>query len=192
MKKILAPLIGAALLSWAVYAMEEVDPVLAEISNFRQYSDTFASAGQPTREQFQLLADQGFERIVYIAFSNNNNALADADQLVKGLGMEYMHVPVAFDNPLADDFYAFADSMRRNTGKKTLLHCQVNARATAFSFLYRVLFDDISITDAKADMNTVWQPNAVWRDFIFAVLDQNNVSPECEGCDWTPPPPRGQ
>ena len=192
MKKILAPLIGSALLSSAVYAMEEVDPVLAEISNFRQYSDTFASAGQPTREQFQLLADQGFERIVYIAFSNNNNALADADQLVKGLGMEYMHVPVAFDNPLADDFYAFADSMRRNTGKKTLLHCQVNARATAFSFLYRVLFDDISITDAKADMNTVWQPNAVWRDFIFAVLDQNNVSPECEGCDWTPPPPRGQ
>ena len=192
MKKILAPLIGSALLSSAVYAMEEVDPVLAWISNFRQYSDTFASAGQPTREQFQLLADQGFERIVYIAFSNNNNALADADQLVKGLGMEYMHVPVAFDNPLADDFYAFADSMRRNTGKKTLLHCQVNARATAFSFLYRVLFDDISITDAKADMNTVWQPNAVWRDFIFAVLDQNNVSPECEGCDWTPPPPRGQ
>ena len=49
MKKILAPLIGAALLSSAVYAMEEVDPVLAEISNFRQYSDTFASAGQPTR-----------------------------------------------------------------------------------------------------------------------------------------------
>ncbi|MCH2356597.1 MAG: protein tyrosine phosphatase family protein, partial [Pseudomonadales bacterium] len=175
-----------------VYAMEEVDPVLAEISNFRQYSDTFASAGQPTREQFQLLADQGFERIVYIAFTNNNNAPADADQLVKGLGMEYMHVPVAFDNPLPDDFYAFADSMRRNTGKKTLLHCQVNARATAFSFLYRVLFDDISIAVAKADMNTVWQPNEVWRDFIFEVLDQNDVSPDCEGCDWTPPPPRGQ
>jgi len=192
MRKILASLIGAALLSSAVYAVQEVDPALAEITNFRQYSDTFASAGQPTREQFQLLADQGFERIVYIAFTNNNNAPADADQLVKGLGMEYMHVPVAFDNPLPDDFYAFADSMRRNTGKKTLLHCQVNARATAFSFLYRVLYDDISIVDAKADMNTVWQPNAVWRDFIFEVLDQNDVSPECEGCDWTPPPPRGQ
>jgi hypothetical protein len=106
--------------------------------------------------------------------------------------MEYMHVPVAFDNPLPDDFYAFADSMRRNTDKKTLLHCQVNARATAFSFLYRVLFDDISIAVAKADMNTVWQPNEVWRDFIFEVLDQNDVSPDCEGCDWTPPPPRGQ
>jgi protein tyrosine phosphatase (PTP) superfamily phosphohydrolase (DUF442 family) len=192
MKKLIAALISAALLSPAVYALEEVDPALAEITNFRQYSATFASAGQPTREQFQVIADQGFERIVYIAFTNNNNALADADQVVKGLGMEYMHVPVAFDNPLPDDFYAFADSMRRNTGKKTLLHCQVNARATAFSFLYRVLYNDASISAAKADMNTVWQPNEVWRDFIFEVLDQNDVSPDCEGCDCTPPPPRGQ
>jgi protein tyrosine phosphatase (PTP) superfamily phosphohydrolase (DUF442 family) len=169
-----------------------VDPALAEITNFRQYSDTFASAGQPTLEQFQTIADHGFERIVYIAFTNNPNALPDADQVVKGLNMEYMHVPVAFDNPLPDDFYAFADSMRRNTGKKTLLHCQVNARATAFSFLYRVIYEDVAVADAKADMNTVWQPNTVWRDFIFEVLAQNNVSPDCEDCDWTPPPPRGQ
>ena len=179
-------------LSSVTFAVEDVDPALAEITNFRQYSDTFASAGQPTLEQFQTIADHGFERIVYIAFTNNPNALPDADQVVKGLNMEYMQVPVAFDNPLPDDFYAFADSMRRNTGKKTLLHCQVNARATAFSFLYRVIYEDVAVADAKADMNTVWQPNTVWRDFIFEVLAQNNVSPDCEDCDWTPPPPRGQ
>ncbi len=116
------------------YTLEEVDSALDEITNFRQYSNSFASSGQPTRDQFQTIADSGFERIVYIAFTNNQNALSDADQLVKSLGMEYMHVPVSFDNPLPDDFYAFADSMQRNTDKKTLLHCQVNARATAFSF----------------------------------------------------------
>ena len=173
-------------------AVEEADPALAAITNFRQYSDTFASAGQPTREQFPLIKENGFERIVYIAFTNNTNALPDEDQVVKGLGMEYMQIPVDFDNPLPDDFYAFADSMRRNTDKKTLLHCQVNARATAFSFLYRVIYEDVPVAAAKADMNTVWQPNAVWRDFIFDVLAQNNISPECAGCDWTPPPPRGQ
>lgn len=184
---ILTPLFAAT-----SYAVEEVDPALAEITNFRQYSPTFASAGQPTEEQFTTIAEQGFERVVYIAFTNNPNALPDADQIVKGLGMEYMQVPVSFDNPLPDDFYAFADSMQRNTGKKTLLHCQVNARATAFSFLYRVIYEDVPVAEAKADMNTVWQPNDVWRDFIFTVMAQNNVSPECEGCDWTPPPPRGQ
>jgi len=181
----------AALISSTALAVEEPPANLAEITNFRQYSATFASAGQPTEEQLQAVADAGFERVVYIAFTNNQNALPDEDQIVKRLGMEYMQVPVDFANPLPDDFYAFADSMQRNTDKKTLLHCQVNARATAFSFLYRVLYEDVPVTEAKADMNTVWQPNEVWRDFIFEVMDQNDVDPNCAGCDWTPPP-RGQ
>jgi protein tyrosine phosphatase (PTP) superfamily phosphohydrolase (DUF442 family) len=193
MNKLLSSLlILTPLLAGNTYAVEDADPALAEIVNFRQYSPTFASAGQPSREQFATIAEHGFERIVYIAFTNNQNALTDADQVIKGLGMEYMQVPVDFDNPLPADFYAFADSMQRNTDKKTLLHCQVNARATAFSFLYRVIYESVPIAEAKEDMNTVWQPNEVWRDFIFAVLRENDRSSECEGCDWTPPPPRGQ
>jgi protein tyrosine phosphatase (PTP) superfamily phosphohydrolase (DUF442 family) len=185
-------LIAAAtvLLGQTALAVEEPPAELEGITNFRQYSATFASAGQPTADQLQAIADQGFERIVYIAFTNNTNALPDEDQIVKGLGMEYMQVPVDFSNPLPDDFYAFADSMQRNTGKKTLLHCQVNARATAFSFLYRVLYEDVPLAEAKEDMNTVWQPNEVWRDFIFEVMAQNDKDPNCDGCDWTPPPPR--
>jgi protein tyrosine phosphatase (PTP) superfamily phosphohydrolase (DUF442 family) len=185
-------LAAALLLSTPLLAVEDPAPALAEIINFRQYSDSFSSAGQPTLEQFQVIAEQGFERIVYIAFTNNPNALADEDLVVKGLGMEYMQVPVDFSNPLPDDFYAFADSMRRNTGKKTLLHCQVNARATAFSFLYRVIYEDVPVAEAKEDMNTVWQPNAVWRDFIFEVMAQNDKDPNCDSCDWTTPPPRTQ
>lgn len=192
MKKLLLPVVALLTLAPVAHAVEEVNAALNEIVNFRQYSQSFASSGQPTREQFAIIKENGFERIVYIAFTNNQNAVADEDQLVKGLGMEYMQVPVDFANPLPDDFYAFADSMRRNTDKKTLLHCQVNARATAFSFLYRVIHENVPVAEAKADMNTVWQPNEVWRDFIFTVLAQNNVSPECEGCDWTPPPPRAQ
>ena len=169
MKNLVLSVLTGVLLHSAAQALEESNPALAEIVNFRQYSATFASAGQPTREQFQTIADNGVERVVYIAFTNNPNALPDADQVVKGLGREYMQVPVDFQNPLPDEFYAFADAMERNKQKKTLLHCQVNARATAFSFLYRVIFEDVAISEAKADMNTVWQPNEVWRDFIFEV-----------------------
>ncbi len=188
MKAICKYLLALTLLPQLSLALEEPASELAEITNFRQYSETFASAGQPTREQFELIRDQGFERVVYIAFTNNTNALPDEDQIVKGLGMEYMQVPVDFSNPLPSEFYAFADSMQRNTGKKTLLHCQVNARATAFSFLYRVIYEDVPVAEAKADMNTVWTPNEVWRDFIFEVLAQNDVDPDCPDCDWTPRP----
>ena len=179
-----ASLLGA--LSANAFAVEPTDPTLADITNFRQYSATLASSGQPTKDQFSAIAENGFERIVYIAFTNNPNALPVADQVGKGLGLEYMHIPVTWDNPLPSDFYAFADSLRRDTDKKTLLHCQVNARATAFSFLYRVIYEGVDIAEAKADMNTVWQPNETWRDFIVAVLAENGMSSECEDCDWTP------
>ena len=118
MKNIVLSVLTGFVFSSAVQAVEEPNSALAEIVNFRQYSATFASAGQPTREQFATIAENGFERVVYIAFTNNPNALPDADQVVKGLGMEYMQVPVDFQNPLPDEFYAFADAMERNKQKK--------------------------------------------------------------------------
>jgi len=158
---------------------------LADISNFREYSPLFASSGQPTEDQLQLVKNAGYERVVYIAFSNGRTAIANEDQIVKELGMEYVHIPVIWDNPAPADFYAFADIMQRYPDKKSLLHCQVNFRASAFSFLYRVLHQDVDVASAKEDMNSVWQPNETWRDFVFAVLEENGKSADCEGCDWT-------
>jgi protein tyrosine phosphatase (PTP) superfamily phosphohydrolase (DUF442 family) len=178
---------GLLALSVSVQAQQNLsEATLAEVLNYRQYSDTFASAGQPTADQFALIRDAGYESIIYIAFTNNANAVPNVDQLVKGLGMDYLHIPVDWNNPTARDFYTFADAMQRNRDRKTLLHCQVNARATAFSFLYRVIYDDVPIALAKADMNSVWQPNQTWNNFMFAVLAENDINPECEGCDWTP------
>jgi protein tyrosine phosphatase (PTP) superfamily phosphohydrolase (DUF442 family) len=157
---------------------------LSEISNFREYSPGFASSGQPTQEQLELLKSEGFERIVYIAFSDSGKAIANEDVIVKELGMEYVQIPVIWDKPSTSDFYAFADVMQRYPDKKSLLHCLVNFRASAFSFLYRVLFQNVSVTDAKADMNTVWQPDETWRDLIFSILEENGKSAQCDDCDW--------
>ena len=179
MKRIILPVLVLAVSANAAIAAE-----LSEISNFREYSTTFSSSGQPTKEQLQLLKDEGFERIVYIAFSNNGNAFADEDVIVKELGMDYVHIPVIWDQPTKSDFYAFAGSMQREPDRKTLLHCQVNYRASAFSFLYRVLYEDVPVAEAKADMNSVWQPNETWQKLIFDVLEENGKSPDCAGCSW--------
>jgi protein tyrosine phosphatase (PTP) superfamily phosphohydrolase (DUF442 family) len=164
-------------------------PASEDIINYRQYSPVYASSGQPAREQFESIKAAGFERVVYIAFSHHDRAISDEDKLVKGLGMRYLHIPVDFDNPQIDEFATFATYLQAAPNKKTLLHCQVNYRASAFSFLYRVIYDGVSVAEAKEDMNSVWQPGAVWRDFIFAVLQEHDISPECEVCDWTPPAP---
>jgi protein tyrosine phosphatase (PTP) superfamily phosphohydrolase (DUF442 family) len=158
---------------------------LSEIRNYIEYSPTFSSAGQPSLEQLNDLKAAGFERVVYIAFGNSRGAIADEDAAVKELGMDYVQVPVIWDAPTKSDFYAFAGAMQREPGRKTLLHCQANYRASAFSFLYRVLYEGVSVADAKASMNTIWQPNETWKNLIFSVLEDNNISADCEGCDWT-------
>ncbi len=170
------------LLAAAPLAAAELD----EISNYREYSAHFASSGQPTAEQFEAIRAAGFERVVYIAWTDHRNSLEHEDRLVKGLGMQYLHIPVDWEAPTPADFYLFAGAMQQAPAAKTLLHCQVNFRASAFSFLYRVLHEDVPVAEAKRDMNSVWTPDETWRDLIFTVLEENGVSPDCDGCDWTP------
>ncbi|MEX0707616.1 MAG: protein tyrosine phosphatase family protein [Woeseia sp.] len=174
----------AAILVAAVAPAEESGGIM----NFIEYTDRFASSGQPTAAQLTELGQQGYQRVVYLAWTDNESSLDGEDRLVKSLGMEYMHIPVEWTAPTASDFYLFAGAMQRAPEKKTLLHCQANYRAAAFSFLYRVLYEDIPVAEAKRDLNEIWSPNETWRDLIFDVLDEHGISPHCDGCDWTPPP----
>ena len=179
MRNLISALIAILALPGAAIAAE-----LDEIRNYREYSPTFASAGQPSAEQLEAVRDAGFERVVYIAFSNSRGAIADEDAIVKELGMDYVQVPVIWDAPTMSDFYAFAGAMQSEPARKTLLHCQANFRASAFAFLYRVIYLGVPVAEAKADMNGVWQPNDTWRQLIFDVLEDNDISPHCDGCSW--------
>ena len=173
-----------ALLSTCCFSLWAGAAEIDEIVNYVEYSAAFSSAGQPTAVQLQALQDAGFERVVFLAFSDHEQSLAHEDRLVKELGMEYLHIPVDWEAPTASDFYLFAGAMQRSPGKKTLVHCQVNFRASAFSFLYRVLYVGVPMDRAKEDMENVWIPNETWRELIFLVLGENGVSPHCDGCLW--------
>ncbi len=159
---------------------------VADITNYLEYSDSFSSAGQPGKKQLKAVREAGFERVVFLAFSDHDESIPDEDRIVKELGMEYIHIPVDWEAPTLSDFYAFAAVMKQNPDSKTLVHCQVNFRASAFSFLYRVLYGGIPMDQAKDDMNSVWVPNATWRELIFTVLEENDRSPHCDGCLWQP------
>ena len=176
--------LGVVVLCLALAAPTSSAQSVDDIVNFRVYSDSFASSGQPAADQLDLVRAAGFERVVNIAFASADGGIANEDRLVRDLGMDYVQIPVVWTEPTIADFESFAAVMRQSPGKKTLLHCQVNFRASAFAFLYRVLEHGVAIAEAKADMNTVWMPNETWRQFIFAVLEAHGVEPECPGCEW--------
>lgn len=156
------------------------------VFNYYDYSPRFASSGQPTAAQLAELQADGFQRVVYIAFSDQDRSLKAEDRIVKELGLDYIHIPVDWKAPLAREYDAFARAMRAAPERKTLLHCQANFRASVFALLYRVLELDVPLAQAKADMNRVWVPNVVWTQFARGVLQANGVDADCAGCDWTP------
>lgn len=168
------------LVAGSATAMDEI----SNIANYRQYSSLFSSSGQPDAKQFEALSKAGFRRIIYLAFTDNKTAIESEDRVVKSLGMDYVHIPVDFDRPTLDDFEDYASVMNRNKNVRTLLHCQINLRASAFSFLYRVIYAGVPMADAKSDLDAIWQPDKVWYQFIVDVLKQHGLSQECDGCDW--------
>jgi protein tyrosine phosphatase (PTP) superfamily phosphohydrolase (DUF442 family) len=142
---------------------------LSDIKNYLEYSDTFSSAGQPTEEQLNLASEKGFDLVVYIAFSDSRGAIDHEDGIVKKLGMDFVQIPVDWEKPTVADFQAFAGVMQINPDAKTLLHCQANYRASAFAYLYRILYQGVDAQTARADMEGIWTPDETWSAFIQEV-----------------------
>ena len=154
--------------------------------NYKRLSPTYASSGQPTAEQIEQLAADGLQRIIYIAYSDHEQSLPHEDRLAKKLGLEYVHIPVEWDAPTKTDFALFAGVMNQDPSKNTLLHCQLNFRASAFSMLYRVIHLSVPLFEAKEDMNAIWTPNETWTALILSILEDAGIDPKCDLCDWTP------
>ncbi|MEM1412841.1 MAG: protein tyrosine phosphatase family protein [Pseudomonadota bacterium] len=178
----------ACFLLLATASAHAAEPELPK--NFIEYEPGFASSGQPTPAQLVDLAKRGYERIVYLAFSDHKTSLEGLDRHAENAGLQYVQIPVVWDAPSAADYALFAAVMKANQDQPTLVHCQVNFRASAFAFLHRVIEQGVPVAQAKADMNRIWTPTAGWNEFLFAVLKAHDIDPQCEGCDWTPWDPK--
>ena len=162
---------------------EDTGRQASDIINYIAYSDVLASSGQPTAAQFQVQAEAGVQRVVYLAFTDHETSLANEDRVVRDLGMAFVQVPVVWANPQVEDFRLFAAIMAQGGNQKTLVHCQVNWRASSFSFLYRVIHDKVPMDDAVVDLTSIWTPTEPWRQFIVDVLDAHGLAPDCELCE---------
>jgi protein tyrosine phosphatase (PTP) superfamily phosphohydrolase (DUF442 family) len=144
-------------------------PALKEIKNFHRVSDSLGSAGQPTAEQFRAVKESGYETVINLAPSESQNALKGEREVVEGLGMKYVHIPVVWTAPKVEDAEQFFAAMDAGRGKKLFVHCIANYRASAFVYLYRVTRLKVPEEEAARDLRALWQPNETWQQFINEV-----------------------
>jgi protein tyrosine phosphatase (PTP) superfamily phosphohydrolase (DUF442 family) len=147
---------------------------LAEIKNFVQLTPDVGTAGQPTREQFKRIADAGFDAVINLALPTSDHAVADEGSVVTGFGMRYVHIPVDFANPTLDDLNTFVGTMRALDGKRVFVHCVVNARVSAFMYLYLKHVRGLDEAAARSPVLERWQPqmDETWRRFLATPGEQ--------------------
>lgn len=168
----------------------ESQPIL----NFLPISDTLATAGQPTPEQFAALRKDGYEVIINLAPDNASNAINNEAQVIAEQGMDYVHIPVDWQAPQLQDLQKFFTAMEQNRGRKLLVHCALNLRVSSFVYLYRVLRESVPEPEAAVPLHEMWgrvaaraqgkpadsvtavtanmfyQPDGTWRRFIDQAL----------------------
>lgn len=143
------------------------------ILNHRYISDKLATSGQPNAEQFKLIRGSGYQTVINLAPSNSSNALANEREIVANLGMEYINIPVIWEQPTMEDFSKFCRLME--TSKEPIfVHCAMNMRVSAFVYLYRYLILDVSEAEAHSSLISVWQPNPTWQKFIESAIATKN------------------
>lgn len=139
---------------------------LEGIYNYVEISEKLHTSGQPTEKQYPLLKAAGFNTVINLAPHKAENALTDEASLAKELGIQYIHIPVDFKNPTDADFERFTAVMQKHDKEKLWVHCAANMRVSAFLFRYRcsVLGEDRDT--ARQDMDKIWEPFGVWKQFV--------------------------
>jgi uncharacterized protein (TIGR01244 family) len=144
---------------------------MQETYNFRPVDETLATAGLPTPEQLRSVAGNGFEVVINLAPDNNPpHSLPGEAQIVRSLGLEYVHIPVKFSEPTERDLIEFCDAMDANRSRKKFVHCAANKRVSVFVSLYRVLRLGWDPEPAFDLVRSLWEPDPVWRNFIDQML----------------------
>lgn len=139
-------------------------------------SDTWVTSGQPTAASLAQLARHGYKAVVYLAPPTVPDAVAAEPELVRAQGLAFVNIPIAWSDPKAADFAAFAVAMDRFKGQKVLVHCQANMRASAMTFLYRVIEGREDPEQAWETVQEIWTPEGVWRDFVNARLQAAGIA----------------
>ena len=73
------------------------------------------------------------------------------------------------------DFESFVQVMNRLEGRKVLVHCQVNMRASSLTFLYRAIVGKEKPEQAYEAVAKVWSPEGPWKRLMVSQLRKAGI-----------------
>ena len=141
-------------------------PRASALINQVDVSDRITTSGQPTPTQLDRMEKSDYELVVNLSPLGTLSSVPGEERIVTDKGIDYVHIPVDGLASALEQFEIFSDTLDRYSGKNILVHCQVNMRASLFTFLYQVVREGIDSDVAFQEVTAIWVPDNRWVDFI--------------------------
>ena len=138
--------------------------------NTHRVFDWLWTSGQLSENDIARLPGLGIEAVINLALPTSSNALAGEAERVTREGIPYFQIPVEWENPELEQLDLFFSLLSALYGRRLWVHCAMNMRVSAFVYLYRRIILGEDAVTASFPLAEVWQPDAVWQDFIDAAL----------------------
>ena len=144
--------------------------------NFRGINERLTTSGVVPPDRLKALASQGYEVVINLMPDTSEYAVADERKIVESQNLEYIYIPVDFQQPTRSDFTEFSEAMDRVSRRKVHIHCAANYRVSAFYALYAAIRGYWSVDRAWAFIQDVWQPaeHSGWPEFIEDVFSMTS------------------
>ena len=130
------------------------------LANFYKVSDILYRAEQPKTKGFKSLQEMGIRTVVNLREHHSD------EKKMKGLGMQYVHIPVKTGKLNDKDVEQFLNVMADPDNYPVLVHCWHGAdRTGTMVAVYRMVFDDYSREEALAEMTgKTFGFHSVWKN----------------------------
>lgn len=115
-----------------------------------RFNRAITVGGQPSAEELRRLKQQGFAAVINLRTHAEEDQPLQPDEegeLVRSLGMEYMHLPVAADSLKDVKVDAFRDELDK-LPEPIFVHCSSGKRAGAFTMMDMAVKEDMSGQEA--------------------------------------------
>lgn len=141
-----------------------------DAENTHQVFPWMWTSGQLSKDDIRKLPSLQINVVVNLAPPTSSNALPGEAELISGLGITYVQIPVNWEAPVVEQFRQYVGVLESFAGRNVWVHCAKNMRVSAFTYLYRKLIRKEDEVIASFPMREVWEPNTVWRAFMDAVV----------------------
>lgn len=139
---------------------------MERIRNFVQLTENFGTAGQPAVDQFMTIAENGYQHVINIGMPDHADAISNEGELVSALGMNYLHIPVPFDNPTPDHVRLFCRVLSQIGHDKVFVHCIMNYRVSAFMYHYLTKIEKRDEDSSRSSMFRKWNMEPEWEKLM--------------------------